>query len=208
MPTVQRSRFTSWLKNLAGFKGPFSLNLDGGISPVYDFSAQEPGLDDEQATWALGFNIAAVAAKFSLAQVRVAVQTPQPFVRAVVDGLFLLPVGAAAYGANIGISAYSADVAAALAITNNFLSVRSLAFSVPPLSTGAVTGSAAATGGVSIFGAGLFIQLLVPINTPFLLPSNFLRFVVTPNFAFSVESNIVNQGIQGTIWGRYIGDQL
>jgi hypothetical protein len=205
MPEVQRSRFTTWLKNLTGFRGRLSLNLDSGISPTYDFSSIRPELDDEVAFWYSMTTVAAVAANFSQLQVIMAGSG-----RTVIDGL-LIRAQALVAVLQFGITGLiAAPTNSAMSLASNFLGNRGPVFAVAAQQLGAVLNSRANNSAVSLFsGGGSSMLIDTSANGPTIvlgrdqLPGN----VVTPGFAFTVESQALNQRIDVGWWGRYYGDQ-
>lgn len=204
MPQVQRTRFTSWLKNLTGFRGPLALNLDAGISPVYNFADDHPELDDEVGLWMTTANLTASAANFTAIQAKVAAG-----LRAVVDGI-IIRAQVAAQSYNIGITGEIAGAGTNTRVINNFLSARPLVFTSAAVGLGGVlniTQQVAA----SLFVAGtgaIVVGTLANGADLLLLNPGFPKHVITQGFAFTIESGVVNQPVAASIFGRFYGDQL
>lgn len=206
MALVQRSRFGTWLKNLTGFRGPFGMNLDSGVTPVYDLGQIAAELDDEQAYWLMGFSSAAVAAQFSFAQISVGAG------RAIVDGFALQHRTQA--GVRAGLTQSIAGAGSPVLVRNNFLGLRTPAFSLPAMQLGAVTiltGSQAADPFTPVgVNSALNVDQLgnvAPGQQTFLEVSTDLAWVLTPGFSWVISPAIVNCIVQGSVWGRFLADQ-
>lgn len=210
MTIVQRSRFARWLQNLAGFKGPFGLNLDAGITPVYDFSSSQPDLDEEVGYWAFPIAVGASAGNFNSAWVKIPAQAPatQPaLVRAMVDAIWLRSEVATTV-ANVGMIAAPAAGGSAVFLRNNYLGLRGLTFGAAGLSTGALQL------GVSQQAASLFVsvpstlQVDVPLAPHVGSGGQIPPYVITTGWAFCIETQIVNSPLHGWVAGRIVADQL
>lgn len=209
MTLVQRTRFATILKNLVGFRGPVSFNLDEAVVPTFDTGGVDGLLDDEVAYWiAPTVTAAPVAAQFS--GVQVAFQTTVPLgTRMTVDGFIIRPA-AAVTAYNFGITgppaAYSSQVACG--IRNNYLGRRGNVF-------GNANNINAILQGTYQQAATLFaapaIGMTVDLpggNTDFqpTLASLF-PFVLQPGWCFTIESGPVNQQVAAGLWGRFLADQ-
>jgi hypothetical protein len=200
MPLIQRSRFTTFFKQLTGFKGPLSSDLDTAVQPTVDVNQRAPELDEEQAYWyAQPNSVAAVAAQLQAIGVKISGG------QAVIDGFMIRSL--AAGGIVIaGISAeFTADSATNGGLANNFLFGRGSLFNASqqtfiPIQT--MNHSQ-----VSSFILGVPLNFELQANVPLIvnLPP---MFVIQPGWAFVLQGGAVNQGIGGAIWGRWLADQL
>jgi hypothetical protein len=205
---VQRSRFTRWLQNLTGFKGPFGVNLDGGITPVYDFSTSQPDLDEEVAYWAFPIAQGALAANFTSAWVKLAPQTgQQQLLRVMIDAIWVRAEVATSV-VNVGMIAAPAAGGSSVFLRNNYLGLRGVTFGAAGLSVGAVQL------GISQQAASLFVspastlQVDVPLAPHVGSGSQIPPFVVTTGWAFCLETQAVNLPLHGWVAGRIVADQL
>jgi hypothetical protein len=200
MTLVQRSRFSVFLKNLTGFRGPFGMSLDQGVTPSYDFSRPEALYDDEVAFWWARLSVAQVAAQFSFGQIKV----PNAGTRAVVDHFYFraIATGTVHYG-------IAPDIVGATVATtqrNPFLSPRPPSFTLANASLGAVvqlTGTSVADPlniTPSAFGE-------VDITAGAAAQQFDEQFVITPGWPFVVAMSAVNVPLEAIVFGRYLGDQ-
>lgn len=203
MTIVQRTRFERWFKNLCGFRAALPLDLDHGIAPVYNLGQAAPELDDENAFWyATPASAGPVAAQFSFLQIK----SLSPGARAVIDGIYFRAPSALTT-VRFGIAPDIAGAGVPALLGNNFLGQRPPAYSLAAQQLGslAVLSGTQAADPFSVAGSafnvdmptggfGLFIPL-PPI------------FVVTPGFAFTMASGVVNISLGGSVTGRWLADQ-
>lgn len=208
MALVQRTRFTTLLKNITGFRGPSDISLGESISPTWDISNSDGLFDDEVAYWVSAtMSTPALAANFS--GVQVVFPANAPIRRATVDGLIIRPVGAAATAYSIGLTAAAAAPTAQIGcfLRNPFLNQRGSAFGSTNqfFALNTATYQQAAT----LFGlpAGPITMDLPAGNTDLVLTGNLFPYVIQPNWCLTVESGPVNQQVAAAFWGRYVADQ-
>lgn len=209
MTLVQRTRFATILKNLVGFRGPVSFNLDEAVIPSYDIAGVDGLLDDEQAYWMAPLVTAApIAGQFS--GVQVAFQTTVPLgQRFTVDGFVIRPA-AAATAYSVGITApptvYSSQVAVGL--RNNYLGRRGNVFGNANALNAILQGTYQQAATLfAVPAVGLTLDL--PAGQTDFQPTlaSLFPFVLQPGWTFTIEGGNVNQQVAAATWGRFLADQ-
>lgn len=199
---VQRSRFTTWLGNLTGFRGPFSSALLPDVQTVYDLGNRDPGLDTEQAYWyATPASAGPVAAQFSFLQLKV---NPGGGL-AVIDSIYIRAASAAGI-VRFGITPEIAGATSASLLANNFLGNRGAAYALANQQLGSVGWISGSQAADPFAAAGQAFNLDVT-TTPsgvVLLPP---LFVIQPGWAFTITPGAVNISIGGSVTGRWLADQ-
>lgn len=212
MTLLQRTRFSDWLKNLAGWRGTSPLDLGELLQPVLDLNAWDPYLDDGTCFFtSLSQSNAAVAAQFASIGAQLN-PSAKPGSRAIIDGWYLRPVAA---GQNFNVGLAQAPAAGQATnpsqVQNNFLTGRSAAVDQSSTFQAVITTSRNAAASVfSLVGGTTQNTFEVGANVQhsalgFAL--GFPRYVLTPGWGFWMEAGAVNLGISGFCWGRFLGDQ-
>jgi len=199
MPLIQRSRFSTFFKQLTGFKGPLSSDLDTAVQPTVDVNQRAPELDEEQAYWyAQPGSVAGVAGQLQAIGVKISAG------QAVIDG-FMIRSTAAASVVIAGITAEFSGSPTNGGLCNNFLFGRGSSFnSSQQLFTPIQTMSLSQVSSF-ILGIGMNFELQAGVPLIVNLPP---MFVIQPAWAFVLQGGVVNQGIGGAVWGRWLADQL
>jgi hypothetical protein len=207
MPLIQRSRFSTWLKHITGFRGPFSVSLDGGLVPTYDTSLSDPLFDDEVAHWVAGASSSTLAGSFGSVGVQLNTNA-QAGTRAIVDGFFITPDGAAARSYLVGLANAPNAGIGQTGVRNNFLGART-DNSFGPANTFNPVVNFSRLNAVSIFTANSTpFAVNGPANTqPFFDPFGKIPFVISPGYAFAIECTTVNINVAMVAWGRWVADQ-
>lgn len=199
---VQRSRFTTWLGNLTGFRGPFSSALLPDVQTVYDIGNRAPELDTEQAYWyATPTSAGPVAAQWSFLQLKVNAGGGA----AVIDTMYLR--AAAATGLyRFGITPEIAGATSSSLLGNNFLGNRGASYALAAQQLGSVgwiSGSQAADP-FAAAGQAFNFDSFTTTGALLVLPP---LFVIQPGWAFTVTPGAVNTAIGGSFTGRWLADQ-
>ena len=201
MTLVNRSRFTEWLKNLTGLRGPYSVDLDHGITPVYDLGNTDvPELDQDVAWWFTPpIFLAASVGNFSSWMLK------SNFGKARVKGL-ILQSAAAKQDYNIAITGEIAGAGGGALLANDHLGNRGTS----PFS-GAIGGFGAVTMVSRQTAASILTTLMVQISVaagasdlifPFPMP-----WIIQPGWALGIESSVVNQVGRVSAFGTAVADQ-
>ncbi len=200
MTIVQRTRFERWLKNLSGFRGALPLDLDHGITPVYDLANPDvPELDQDKAWWftAQQFLVAS-AANFTSFAVRTA------SLKCRVTGV-IIGATVAQQTYNLGMIADPGLGAVPCTVANDFLGSRGPIYTLSQNNFGPVTMFSRQAAAALLAGTNSF-QVAPPAGQDFLFPFR-LPFIIQPGWAFAVETSVVNQAARLSFFGESLADQ-
>lgn len=202
MVLVQRGRFTEWLKNLTGLRGPYSVDLDKGIAPVYDLSNPDvPELDQDQAWWfTSGQFLVASPGNFTSFACRTG------SLKCRVTGV-ILSAQAAAQSYNIGLAADPGVGAVPAVLANDFLGSRGAVFSLAQNAFGPVTQFSRQNAVSLLFGANRALQINVAATASTFVFAFPLPFIIQPGWALICESDVVNQAMFCGFYGKSLADQ-
>jgi len=196
---VQRSRFSTFLKQLTGYRGKLATPLLGLVQPTFDINQRAPELDEEQCYWYCTPNSqAAVVGQISVVGVRC--QSGQ----AVVDWIFIRQQAAVSTYA-IGIAAEFAAGTVNAGAANNFLFARGSVFNSAQAQFANVQGMNQANVSSPISGQNINVD--VPAGQGLFLPSP-MQWVIQPAYALVVSPNVNNLPVGASFGGRWLADQL
>jgi hypothetical protein len=200
MVVVQRGRFTEWLKNLTGLRGPYSVDLDKGIAPVYDLANSDtPELDQDKAWWFTSQQfLVASPGNFTSFAVRTA--SLKCRVTNVIIG-----ATAAQQTYLLGLIADPGVGAVPCTVANDFLGSRGAVYTLAQNNFGPVTMFSRQTAASILVNTNQF-AIAPPAGQDFIFPFR-LPFIIQPGWAFAVETSVVNQAARVSFIGEALADQ-